>query len=166
MIKPVIFMNKMAMNESIATTCCYILNGNTITGSATVLHGGRIDANTEYYYVYPGTDGPEGTPIKVSNGWLNVPVVPVKTGNYYGAVASEPVPFMSGGDWWYNGEAITTHGGHIVDDDNWCFTDPTSFYTKKKGPTTLNHVGSTSAHYKWTEGNNWLADHPAQQYVS
>ena len=51
MLKPVVNMNKMAMNESIATTCCFVWNGTSYAGSATMPHGGTLVAkyNTAYY---------------------------------------------------------------------------------------------------------------------
>ena len=166
MLKPIVSMNQMAMNESIATTCCYKWNGNTITGSATVLHGGKIDANVKYGYYYPGTDAPDAEVFEVSNGWLNVPCYYVGV-DYRDVLGSEyNLPYKSSGDWYTGTTPITSNQGNIVLDTNWKFADPASYYVKYKKSTTLNHVGSTSAHYKWTEGNNWLADHTAVQYSS
>ncbi|MDD7446402.1 MAG: hypothetical protein PUK79_08255 [Clostridiales bacterium] len=166
MLKPIVSMNQMAMNESIATTCCYKWNGNTITGSATVLHGGKIDAHVKYGYYYPGTDAPDREKFVVSDGWLNVPCYYV--GSDYASVLSSEhnLPYKSAGDWYTGLDAITTNQGNIVVNTNWVFKDPASYYVKYKKSTTLNHIGATSAHYKWTEGNNWLADHAAVQYSS
>ena len=166
MLKPIVSMNQMAMNESIATTCCYKWNGNTITGSATVLHGGKIDAYKTYGYYYPGTDAPNEDVFEVSNGWLNVPCYYVGA-DFASVLGSEAnLPYKSAGDWYTGTTAITSNQGNIVLDTNWKFADPASYYVKYTKSTTLKHVGSTSAHYQWTEGNNWLADHTAVQYSS
>ena len=167
MLKPIVSMNQMAMNESIATTCCYKWNGNEITGSATVLHGGKIEVNKKIGYYYPGTKAPtEKVGFVVSDGWLNVPCIP--TGANYTFVADAThLPYKSGGDWYtVAGDPITEFGSHIVL-DGWTFNvAPKDYYTAYVKEKKLNHVGSTSAHYQWTSGNNWLADHEAVQYSS
>ena len=165
MLKPIVSMNQMAMNESIATTCCYKWNGVSITGSATVLHGGELKVNYSYEYIYPGTDAPGATKVVVSSGWLTVPCVPTGSDNYEFVKTAANLPYKSAGDWYYGDTAITTNGGNIVV-GNWAFTDPTSYYTKKVAGKSIQHVGATSAHDEWTSGNNWLADHAAVQYSS
>ena len=168
MLKPIVSMNQMAMNESIATTCCYTWNGNKITGSATVLHGGKIVANTPVYYIYPGSDGvtSETNELVVSTAWLNADIVPL-TKDLAQGVGGFPAPQQSGGEWYYNGTRLTNYGKIKEEYKNvWTYQDPYKFYTKMNGKTTLNHVGSTSGHYKWTSGNDWLADHPAEQFSS
>ena len=168
MLKPIVSMNQMAMNESIATTCCYTWNGN-VTGAANVLHGGKLDVKRSYYYVYPGTESPASAQeVVVSSGWLNVPVVPVGADNY-ARVSDTPVPYKSAGDWYYGEEAITTNNcNYEVDKSRWYFTDPTTYYVKLEDvkKRVIKHVGSTSAHYKWTSGNEWLADHAAARFSS
>ena len=169
MLKPIVSMNQMAMNESIATTCCYKWNGVSITGSASVLHGGELQVKRSYYYIYPGTDAPGATEVVVSNGWLTVPCVPTNAANYMHVTDAANLPYKSGGDWYEGGTnlPITTNGGNIVS-SGWLFTDPASYYVKTEdySKRTIKHVGSTSAHYEWTSGNNWLADHAAVQYSS
>ena len=167
MLKPIVSMNQMAMNESIATTCCYKWNGNKITGSATVLHGGKIEANVKYGYYYPGTDAPGEETFKVSDGWLRVPCYYI--GSDYATVLSSEanLPYNSDGDWYSGSTPLTSNKGNIeLHEDKWVFGNPASYYVQYKKSTTLNHVGSTSAHYKWTEDKLWLADHPAEQYAS
>lgn len=166
MIKPIISMNEMSMNESIATTCCYRWNGTSITGTAAVLHGGKLNVAYKYGYYYPGTDAPGATPVKVSEGWLNVPCVPTGADNYTFVENAANLPFYSGGDWYLaNDIPITENNGHIVR-DGWKFVEPTTFYTKYVMDTNIQHVGSTSAHYTWVKGNEWLADHTAEQFMS
>ena len=167
MLKPIVSMNQMAMNESIATTCCYTWNGNTITGSATVLHGGKIEASVKYGYYYPGTDAPDREKFIVSDGWLNVPCYYI--GSDYATVLSSEanLPYKSGGDWYSGLTPLTSNKGNIeLLDDKWVFADPASYYVQYKKSTTLNHVDATSAHNKWTESKNWLMDHTAVQYSS
>ena len=164
MLKPIVSMNQMAMNESIATTCCYKWNGVSVTGSATVLHGGKLDVNYHYGYYYPETN----ETIKVSNGWMNVAVVP----NYEykeRVMSSANLPYLCGGDWYDGDAAITKWGGIELTDAGkvaWKIKDPSSYYKKVLEGYDITHKGATSAHYKWTSGNNWLADHTAVQYSS
>lgn len=171
MLKPIVSMNQMAMNESIATTCCYKWNGYSITGAATVLHGGSLDVKKTYGYYYPGTDAPGAKKLIVSSGWLTVPCVPTGKSNYKFVTSAENLPYKSDGDWYYgygeNAVAITSNKGNIVlDEDSWMFTDPTGYYTEYTVSTKIKHVGATSAHYEWTSGNSWLSDHAAVQYTS
>ena len=164
MLKPIVSMNQMAMNESIATTCCYKWNGVSITGAATVLHGGDLKVNYEYTWYYPETNNG----VEVSSGWLNVGIVPkfalkdIVTGNQY-------LPYLSGGEWCCDGQELTEFGGIKVTDqfeDTWKLADPTTYYKKVATDYSITHTGATSAHYKWVGGNAWLADHEAVQYSS
>lgn len=166
MIKPVVSMNQMSMNESIATTCCFKWDGVDVTGTAVVLHGGKLNVNYKYGYYYPGTDAPGMDPVKVSDGWLNVPCVPTGANNYMFVENAANLPFYSGGDWYLADKTpITENNGHIVR-EGWKFTDPAAFYTKYVKDTKIQHIGATSAHYTWVKGNEWLADHEAQQFAS
>ena len=167
MLKPIVSMNQMAMNESIATTCCYTWNGN-VTGSANVLHGGKLDVNYNVTYYYPETNNG----VKVSAGWLTVGVAP--TYNFAKRVESgEYMPYQSSGDWgweWAQGGNLITDNARttVVADakDEWKIVNPQTFYKQVKSDPIITHTSATSAHYKYTSGNNWLADHTAVQFSS
>ena len=165
MIRPVVSLCQMAMNESIATTCCYRWNGVSVTGSSSVLHGGKLSnkANTKYFF--PGGG-------EIPGLWLNksVKIRPVS------AEAANGVSSISevNGAWyvWRNGveiqvtEEITGklipgngyfNTGNILGNKN-RYTRETTY--------TVWHIGATTPHYKYTSGNNWLPDHAAVQYSS
>ena len=170
MLKPIVSMNQMAMNESIATTCCYTWNGN-VTGSANVLHGSKLDVSYSYKYFYPETytgtkaEGWKDAVCEISKGWLNVGVAPSR--NNMDAAKGDHVPYQCGGEWCLDGKVLTKFGGLEIADkvEGWVIKTP-NFYTSVKTGTNITHVGATSAHYRWTSGNNWLADHDAVQYSS
>lgn len=172
MLKPIVSMNQMAMNESIATTCCYSYDlvwasnysSKYASAPATVLHGGKISVYWDYDYYYPLVAN--GASVNVSSGWFNVPLTP--TYAYKSMVSSSSgLPYQSGGEWYSNDTAITRYAGtDIINKDVWQWVDPSSFYTAKTRGLDMKHVGATSPHYKWTSGNSWLADHDAVQYSS
>ncbi len=175
MLKPIVSMNQMAMNESIATTCCYTWNGN-VTGSASVLHGGKLDVSYSYRYFYPETYTGDknfvGAEYEVSRGWLNTNLPVVPNWEYRGFVVSAgALPYQSGAEWYdgYGDKPITKDNGLALSDygkEHWLYKNPATFYNKVMSGTSITHTGATSAHYKWTSGNNWLADHDAVQYSS
>ena len=170
MLKPIVSMNQMAMNESIATTCCYTWNGN-VTGSASVLHGGKLDVSYSYRYFYPQTytgtkaNGWKDAECEISKGWLNVGVAPSR--DNMSAAQHDYVPYQCGGEWCLEGKVLTKFGGLEIADGvkDWVIKTP-NFYTSVKTGTNITHVGATSAHYRWTSGNSWLADHEAVQFSS
>lgn len=182
MLKPIVSMNQMAMNESIATTCCYAWNAVTASNiyapsPATVLHGGKLSADWDYDYYYPlgltinSSDDldrlvEKGVAVEASGGWLNVPLAP--TYAYRSMVSSgSGLPYQSGGEWYSNGTAITQYSGtDIINTDVWQWVDSSSFYTTVRTSAYVKHVGSTSPHFKWTTDHSWLTDHNAAQYSS
>lgn len=164
MIKPIVNMNYMAMNESIATTCCYAWNGTSILGTAQVLHGGKLDATTYYKYFYPETHDE----VEVKPVWMNVGIVP--NWEYRSRVADVAnLPYLSGGEWYDGQTALTQFGGTTLTDAGkiaWVIASPTSYFKKTVDHTEIKHIGATSAHYQWQNGNAWLVDHNAVQYSS
>ena len=168
MLKPIVSMNQMAMNESIATTCCFKWGGTAID-AATVLHGGKLDVKYNYTYYYPETN--KG--VKVSDGWLGVGVAPTYT--YADRTESgEYMPYRSSGAWgnweWAQGNQQITYDARtkVVPgmEDEWKIVNPETFYKKVQSDPIVTHVGATSAHYKFVSGHNWLMDHTAVQYSS
>ena len=177
MLKPIVSMNQMAMNESIATTCCYTWNGN-VTGSASVLHGGKLDVSYSYRYFYPETYTGDknfvGAEFEISKGWLSngLPVVPNWETKGI-ATQAGGMPYKCGGEWYdffsEKPEAITKDNGLALTDygkEHWLLKNPATFYNNVVAGTNITHTGATSAHYKWTSGNSWLSDHDAVQYSS
>ena len=176
MLKPIVSMNQMAMNESIATTCCYVWNGTSILGSASLPHGGQLVAKTDtksyvkidnaYYPLnstwWGYTAGHAAQPDTASQvittssdetatGGIHDWVVKNATGNFW------KLDDLLGTQW------VTKSVGGYCDHVN----NPNCPYFKETKYTgTFKHTGATSAHYTWTSGNTWLADHPAVQFSS
>lgn len=164
MIKPIVNMNRMAMNESIATTCCYAWNGTSLLGSAQVLHGGNLGAVTYFKYYYPETNNS----VQVNEAWMNVGVVP--NYNYRDRVTGTTnLPYLSGGEWYDGQAAITKFGGLELTEagkEAWLIARPVNYYKQTVDHVEITHTGATSAHYQWQNGNAWLVDHKAVQYSS
>ena len=165
MLKPVVNMNKMAMNESIATTCCFVWNGTSYAGSATMPHGGTLVAkyNTTYYL----KDANRG--VEVSKGWINW-----KGGHITNRTLMANAPFESAGSWYVAGvdtqvtELVSANSANLTGITfGWCdHNNAGCAYEKVSTLASMTHVGATSAHYNYTSGNSWLADHTAYQYSS
>ena len=171
MLKPIVSMNQMAMNESIATTCCYVWNGTSLLGSASLPHGGQLVAGSKTTYYTWNKDRTGAAAI--SGSWLNWKgghVRPVFADWKYNAVDSQGnnVAYVSKDnvrtDLYVNGVV----NAEIAIDANYCdHKGADCWYTKETSfNKSFTHVGSTSAHYTYTGGHSWLADHPAAQFSS
>ena len=174
MLKPIVSMNQMAMNESIATTCCYVWNGTSLLGSASLPHGGQLVAksNTTSYVQVGNTRYP------LNSTWWNYTA---------GHANSE----------WAAKNVITTSLDSVTSTHDWVAKDQTGglrtmdqmiewgdvkkalngycdhvnnpncpYFKETKFAGAFKHTGATSAHYTWTGGNSWLADHKAVQFSS
>ena len=153
MLKSVVNMNKMAMNESIATTCCFVWNGTSYAGSATMPHGGTLVAkyNTTYYL----KDANRG--VEVSKGWINWKGGHISNANWNGQT-----PYESAGTWYCNGAELSaanaTAQGWGGIKFGWCdHNNAGCAYEKVSTLASMTHVGATSAHYNYTSGNSSLA---------
>ena len=172
MLKPIVSMNQMAMNESIATTCCYVWNGTSLLGSASLPHGGQLVAGsktTSYVQI-------DNTRYALNGTWWG----------YTGGHANTE---------WAAKNVITsstdgkggTHDWTVKPNNDGTFTtmeqliawgDVKEGYCDHKNPETcpyfkvtnfngsFTHTGATSGHYTYTGGNSWLADHDAVQFSS
>ena len=168
MLKPIVSMNQMAMNESIATTCCYVWNGTSLLGSASLPHGGQLVAKsstTSYVQIDDTRYVLNGTWYGYTGGHVANPaiagcVVTTATDGTAGyhdhTVGSAFVPMK---------DAIVA--GNIK--DGYCdHKNPATcpYFKETKFAGAFTHTGATSGHYTWTGGNTWLADHTAVQYSS
>lgn len=164
MDRPIVSLCEMAMNESIATTCCYKWNGVSITGSASVLHGGKLkkESSTRYFFLEGG---------EIPGVWLNKSI---KIRPLTASFASGVTSVWHDEEKWYvmrDGKTIqvTDEYGKVIS-SNGMFTTGNILGNKnrynRQTTYTIMHVGSTSAHYQWTSGNNWRPDHLAVQYSS
>ena len=151
MLKPVVNMNKMAMNESIATTCCFVWNGTSYAGSATMPHGGTLVAKYNTTYYLKGAN----RGVEVSKGWINWKGGHIKTANWNGQN-----PYESAGKWYVSGQELSESNAasFYYIDFGWCdHNNPGCAYEKVSTLASMTHVGATSAHYNYTSGNSSLA---------
>ena len=153
MLKPVVNMNKMAMNESIATTCCFVWNGTSYAGSATMPHGGTLVAKYNTTYYLKGAN----RGMEVSKGWVNW-----KGGHIEHDSWNLFPPYESGDKWFVNNgteQELTSGNDNLVNIDfNWCdHNNAGCAYEKVSTLASMTHVGATSAHYNYTSGNSSLA---------
>ena len=172
MLKPIVSMNQMAMNESIATTCCYVWNGTSILGSASLPHGGQLKAGSSTtWYVWNGN---KTNATELHSSWLNWTkghVNPDWAGSRYatGVNGDDILYYHSVNNDWrplYNADgslntAYATAG--FCDHKN---PETCKYFNRTNFNGKFKHVGATSAHYTWTSGNSWLADHDAVQFSS
>ena len=158
MLKPIVSMNTMAMNESIATTCCYVWNGTSIAGSASLPHGGQLFQAKSTKYYFPKSD------MQVSSAWMNLPLVAKEAEM---VTSNAALPYKSAGLWYDNANnLVADEVGHQIFDDRYAFGNPKTYYTAYTTPGNMMHTGATSAHANVTFGNAWLADHQAYQFAS
>ena len=172
MLKPIVSMNQMAMNESIATTCCYVWNGTSLLGSASLPHGGQLVAkNSTTWYVWDDT---KTQAAKLNTSWLNWKGGHVTTSyadsKYATGVNGDDIVYYHSttGSW----ETMYDEKGNLK---SWIATagycdhknpETCKYFSRTNFDKAFTHTGSTSAHYTWTGGNSWLADHTAVQYSS
>ena len=169
MLKPIVSMNQMAMNESIATTCCYVWNGTSLLGSASLPHGGQLVAKSSTStYVQIGD-----TRYPLNSTWYGY------TGGHVAnaGTAACVVTTNTEGKLGYHDHQLASNF-YTMDDAINIYKTVTAGYCDHKNPATcpyfketkfagaFTHPGATSGHYTWTGGNSWLADHTAVQYSS
>ena len=173
MLKPIVSMNQMAMNESIATTCCYVWNGTSLLGSASLPHGGSLVAkSTTTSYVQLGD-----TRVKLNGTWYNYTAGHANNAYVASCVVSTNAKGEIGfhthgangenGQWWAMATADKADVAPAL--NGYCdhVNNPNCPYFKETKYTgEFKHTGATSAHYTWTSGNSWLQDHDAVQFSS
>ena len=172
MLKPIVSMNQMAMNESIATTCCYVWNGTSLLGSASLPHGGQLKAGSSTtWYVW---NGDKTNATEMNSSWLSW-----QGGHVNPAYAGLKLSTGVKGDWIVYSHSNDGNWDTLYDANGNLKTNiATAGFCDHKNPETckyfsrtnfsgkFTHTGATSAHYDMTSGNKWLADHTAVQYSS
>lgn len=175
MQKPAVKLHEMAMNESIATTCCYVWNGVSLTGSATLPHGGRLTPkyDTKYYYSMTGVSG------QVSSIWLDKSVG-IHPRTQTGADATYAVWRDPADNNWYVATSLYSDPVCVTKNNGFEINNAVEFaknFKMKNIRSTRDatatrtlvhfiHSRATSPHNMYTSGNNWLPDHQAYQYSS
>ena len=189
MNKPIVSVNNMSMNESVAATCCFRIDNVNGSVYETVLSGGSIELITKNVMQYK-----EGFCDK-SNCWLSIPgdFLPALNGDHLaikkdifgnkvycavdagGAIlgvlqTSDLTSSAYVGDLvlvtWNETDGQQTY--NLITDHSHRYCDHQGTYCDYvDGVTqqiTRNHVGATVEHI--AGGNNWAAAHTAMRFNS
>ena len=161
MIKPIVSMNKMAMNESVATTCCFaevIASSNKLVWD--VQHGGYLGTtyvdnsawNNKYnkswkMLSYDVTGSPDAFTLHLTKDADGKDVFTVADGTNAWGLADALAGSMlnKGAACTHDGEGCFYYSGGIVIADN-------------------QHIDSTSKHT--TGGDDWAKPHKATKHNS
>ena len=156
MLMPIVSMNKMSMNESVAASCCWRYVLGVHEQYPEILHGGKIGTTYEVKLQLKGDYAKNG----VKNGWLSLDydVAP----NW----AVEPIYYdpdnklwkLSANDTVVQKENVTVVKSYCAHDDGSC-----SYYQEVPDYQQDMHIGATSAH---ANKKNWAEPHKAEQYSS
>ncbi len=159
MLMPIVSMNKMSMNESVAASCCWRYVLGVHEQYPEILHGGKIGTTYEVKL----TLAEEYAGLK--SGWLALPYDvtadrAVQRINYY--------PDENGGVWKYTDDSIVRKSdlaaaeklarSSCAHDDGGC-----SYYEEVPTYSQDMHIGATSAH---ANEKKWDEPHKAVQYSS
>ena len=160
MLMPIVSMNKMSMNESVAASCCWRYVLGVHEQYPEILHGGKIGTTYEVKLTLKGDYAVSG----VKSGWLALP--------YDVAVADAKlnISYNPGRDdwfWQYGGEDYyIKENPNLLDivkspcphNDGSC-----SYYQEVPVYQQDMHIGATSAH---ANEKKWDEPHKAVQYSS
>ena len=158
MLMPIVSMNKMSMNESVAASCCWRYVLGVHEQYPEILHGGKIGTTYEVKLEQKGDY--EG--VTISKGWLSLPY-DVKYN-----VVSQSISYNPDTGKWVRGD------GWIVDDNIAPYVVPNtqgcphndgscSYYKEVPDYQQDMHIGATSAHANLKA---WDEPHKAVQYSS
>ena len=156
MIKPIVSMNKMAMNESVATSCCFaeiVTSNNKIMWD--VLYGGYIGSNLVYDHAWD-----EDT--SKSWKWLPYDVKGITTQSLTMTVVDGKNVYMVDGtmtlEQWI-GHGHGSKGKDCAHVDGYC-----DYITSDYKLVDDQHIDSTGAHF--SGGDNWAKPHKATKHSS
>ncbi len=161
MLMPIVSMNKMSMNESVAASCCWRYVLGVHEQYPEILHGGKIGTTYEVKLTLKGDYVTNG----VASGWLSqgYDVSP--------ALAWQSISYNPDTNQWYlrsdNNWIVnaTNVAPYVVSNTQGCPHNDGSCSYYKEVPTYSQdmHIGATSAH--GTE-KKWAEPHKAEQYSS
>ena len=156
MLMPIVSMNKMSMNESVAASCCWRYVLGVHEQYPEILHGGKIGTTYEVKLQLKGDYAVSG----VKNGWLSL--------DYDVAAnwAIEPIYYDPDNNLWkfssndtvVQKESVSVVKSSCPHNDGSC-----SYYQEVPVYQQDMHIGATSAH--GTE-KKWAEPHKAVQYSS
>ena len=158
MLMPIVSMNKMSMNESVAASCCWRYVLGVHEQYPEILHGGKIGTTYEVKLKLKGDYAVSG----VKSGWLALPY-DVAVGD-----ASRAIYYDANLDDWFwqdGGKVYLKDNPNLLDivkspcphNDGSC-----SYYEEVPTYSQDMHIGATSAHVT----DNWADPHKAVQYSS
>ena len=159
MLMPIVSMNKMSMNESVAASCCWRYVLGVHEQYPEILHGGKIGTTYEVVLTL------ESKYKDMKSGWLAIPYdvtadYAVKTINYY--------PDEEGGVWKYeNGNLVSKSAlaekGKLARSSCDHSDAGCEYYSDVPTYSQDMHIGATSAHANLKA---WAEPHKAVQYSS
>ena len=154
MLMPIVSMNKMSMNESVAASCCWRYVLGVHEQYPEILHGGKIGTTYEVKLTL------EEEYAGLKNGWLSL--------DYDVAAnwAIEPIYYDPDNNLWkfssndtvVQKENVSVVKSYCPHNDGSC-----SYYNEVPTYSQDMHIGATSAH--GTE-KKWAEPHQAKQYSS
>ena len=159
MLMPIVSMNKMSMNESVAASCCWRYVLGVHEQYPEILHGGKIGTTYEVKLTL------KNKYKDLKSGWLALPYdvtadYAMKPINYY--------PDEEGGVWKYeNGNLVSKSAlaekGKLARSSCDHSDAGCEYYSEVPTYSQDMHIGATSAH-----GNEkkWDEPHKAVQYSS
>ncbi len=158
MLMPIVSMNKMSMNESVAASCCWRYVLGVHEQYPEILHGGKIGTTYEVKLTL------KNKYKDLKSGWLAIPFdvtadCAMKPINYH--------PDEEGGVWMTERGTIvnaTNVAEFVVAGTQGCPHNDGSCSYYNEVPTYSQdmHIGATSAHVT----DNWDEPHKAVQYSS
>ena len=154
MLMPIVSMNKMSMNESVAASCCWRYVLGVHEQYPEILHGGKIGTTYEVKLTL------EEEYAGLKNGWLSL--------DYDVAAnwAIEPIYYDPDNNLWKfasNDTVVQKENVSVVKSDCPHNDGSCSYYEEVPTYSQDMHIGATSAH-----GNEkkWDEPHKAVQYSS
>ena len=154
MLMPIVSMNKMSMNESVAASCCWRYVLGVHEQYPEILHGGKIGTTYEVKLTL------KNKYKKMKNGWLSL--------DYDVAAnwAIEPIYYDPDNNLWkfssndtvVQKESVSVVKPSCTHDDGSC-----SYYEEVPTYSQDMHIGATSAH---ANEKKWDEPHKAVQYSS
>ena len=160
MLMPIVSMNKMSMNESVAASCCWRYVLGVHEQYPEILHGGKIGTTYEVKLQLKGDYAAKG----VASGWLALPydvgVDDAKLNISYNPGRDDWFWQFEGKDYYIkeNPNLVKIVKPSCPHNDGSC-----SYYNEVPTYSQDMHIGATSAH-----GNEkkWDEPHKAVQYSS
>ena len=158
MLMPIVSMNKMSMNESVAASCCWRYVLGVHEQYPEILHGGKIGTTYEVKLTLKGDYVAKG----VASGWLSqgYDVEPSLAKKHISYNPDDKVWYRPDDDWIVNATNVAPFvvKPSCPHNDGSC-----SYYQEVPVYQQDMHIGATSAH--GTE-KKWDEPHKAVQYSS